>query len=290
MEITKDHLQDDQRIQSCDQTECLSTPPEFKKDNYPDSVIIHYTAMHDAKAAVNSLSKYKQGGSNASAHLVIGKKGEIWQLAPFNYKTWHAGTSYYNGRKSYNNFSIGIEIDNLGWLNEYEDGKYYSRPELLKLNKPIKRTSKEVVKLKHNNPNVRKVYWDKYTPEQIETVKDICDLLTKHYSITEILGHEEIAPGRKLDPGPDFPLDWLRNQVLHSDREDAAEEEPEIFKPYNAKVSASKLNIRIAPGTNEQKAAKPLLQGKQVTVVEKAGEWSKVKTEIEGWVYSKYIK
>jgi N-acetylmuramoyl-L-alanine amidase len=290
MEIVNHRLEDDNRIQTCEQTKCLSVPPEFSDKKYPDAIIIHYTAMYDAQAAVNALSRYTPGGRNASAHLVIGKKGEIFQLAPFNYKTWHAGTSFYNGRKSYNSFSIGIEIDNLGWLDSYEDGQYYSRPELLNLHNPIKVLPENVIKKKHSNALVKKEYWQKFTPEQIATVKEICDLISRNYTIKEILGHDEIAPERKQDPGPDFPIEWLRNQVLYSDREDKEELEPEVFQPFLAKVAATKLNIRSGPGVNEEKVAKPLLQGKSVTVVEKAGEWIKVKTEIEGWVNSKFVK
>ena len=47
----------------------------------------------------------------ASAHIVLARDGTIFQLAPFNYRTWHAGESFFNGRSGYNHFSIGIEID-----------------------------------------------------------------------------------------------------------------------------------------------------------------------------------
>lgn len=52
----------------------------------------------------------------ASAHLVIGRKGEIIQLVPFDVEAWHAGQSSYAGRTHLNRFSIGIELDNLGRL------------------------------------------------------------------------------------------------------------------------------------------------------------------------------
>lgn len=265
----------------------LYSVPEFKFPELPDSIIIHYTAMHKHEDAVKVLTTRKASG-NASAHLVIGKKGEIIQLAPFNYRTWHAGTSAYKGRTSYNQYSIGIEIDNLGWLDKYED--FYSRAELLSLSRPVKVNEKDVVKAKHPNPNVRKQYWQKYTQAQIDAVHEICQILKGEYKIKEILGHEEIAPDRKLDPGPAFPLEWLKNQVLFKDRGDEGDEEPEYFQPFDASVQASKLNIRSGPGQNDSKIAQPLIKGKKVRVLEKAGDWYKVKTEIEGWVFSKYIK
>ncbi len=49
------------------------------------------------------------------------------------------------------------------------------------------------------------MFWYKFSQEQIDTVSEICEALCKAFEIEEILGHEEIAPGRKSDPGPAFP-------------------------------------------------------------------------------------
>ena len=265
----------------------LYSPPEFKLPEYPDSIVIHYTAMNNMNDAVKVLTTKKPSG-NASAHLVIGKKGEVAQLAPFNYRTWHAGVSAYKGRSGYNHLSIGIEIDNLGWLEKY-DG-YYSRPELLALSKPVKVKEEDVIKADHWNKNVLKKYWQNFTQAQVNTVLEICTLLKDEYKIKEIVGHDEIAPDRKLDPGPAFPLEWLRNQALFRGREDMGDEETVYFQPFNAQVLASKLNIRSGPGQNEAKVALPLIRGTQVKVIDKSGNWYKVKAEIEGWVSAEYIK
>ena len=77
----------------------------------PDTVVIHYTAGASLKSSASWLTDHR---SNASAHLVIGKSGEMIQLAPFNIRTWHAGKSYWKGRNNLNNYSIGIELDNAG--------------------------------------------------------------------------------------------------------------------------------------------------------------------------------
>ena len=185
------------------QTSNYSQPGRF----VPDSIVIHYTAMFSAKSAVKVLTTKKEKG-NASAHLVIGRDGKIWQLAPFNYKTWHAGKSFYNGRESYNNFSIGIELDNLGWLDKFEDGVYSRKG--LKVNLGLE----DVFVGKHRNPNIRKVYWHKYTKEQIGSLNKVVELITKNYDIKEILGHDEIAPSRKQDPGPAFDIEALREKFL----------------------------------------------------------------------------
>ncbi len=294
MKINDKHrLVDDARLDEREQTKSLFKSPEFRQNNYPDSIIIHYTAMFDYEAAIRSLSDYNPDGGNASAHLVIGKKGEMAQLAPFNYRTWHAGTSSYKGRSGYNNFSIGIEIDNLGWLEHFEDGDFYSRKELQKYypdNPQAKRSRDQVTKARHWNTNFPYQFWDKYTTEQLDAVRDICQLLCKQYTIKEILGHEEIAVNRKSDPGPDFPMEWLRKETLFKGREGDDSADELEFQPFDGKTMATKLNIRTGPSANEAKAAQPLVQGTPVRVLEKAGNWYKIKTEITGWVHSDYVK
>ena len=52
--------------------------------------------------------------------------------------------------------------------------------------------------------------WHRYPEMQRQVVDELCGLLMAAYGIARILGHEEIAPGRKNDPGPAFPLDELR--------------------------------------------------------------------------------
>jgi N-acetylmuramoyl-L-alanine amidase len=52
----------------------------------------------------------------------------------------------------------------------------------------------------------------------MQVVEEICRLLVAEYGIRHILGHEEIAPQRKIDPGPGFPLDELRGRLLGEGR------------------------------------------------------------------------
>lgn len=110
-------------VDTSKQTPNYYQPPFNTSSGLPDAIIIHYTAMTTASGAVKVLTTKNPKGGNASAHLVIGKKGEVFQLADFNLRTWHAGESSYNGRKGYNSLSVGIEIDNAGWL-EKKDGTF----------------------------------------------------------------------------------------------------------------------------------------------------------------------
>ena len=85
------------------------------KTSFPDAIIIHYTAGASAESSVRTLTN---PAAKASAHIVIGRNGSITQLVPFNTIAWHAGKSSYDDRHGYNNFSIGIEIDNAGLLTK----------------------------------------------------------------------------------------------------------------------------------------------------------------------------
>jgi N-acetylmuramoyl-L-alanine amidase len=280
MKIDSKHYLDGESVLEKKLTPNLYKPPEFKFPDLPDSIVIHYTAMNSLESAVEVLTK---DNNKASAHLVVGRNGDIKQLAPFNYRTWHAGISSFNGRSGYNHYSIGIEIDNLGWLDKYNG--FYSRPELIDYN--IKILETDVVQMDHKNPMVRKKYWHKYTQEQIHTVIDICKLLVSTYSIKEIVGHDDIAPDRKQDPGPAFPMDYIVKEVFHANRQDNGE--PQLQDTFASFVSTEKLNIRSGPNSEAERISKPLKKGSKVTILDQSGDWYKVKTEIEGWVYSKYI-
>ena len=76
-------------------------------------IVLHYTAGVSAESSARFLA---HPAVKASAHLVIGRAGEVIQLVPFNVEAWHAGRSRYAGHGGVNRFSIGIELDNLGRL------------------------------------------------------------------------------------------------------------------------------------------------------------------------------
>ncbi|MFB6317717.1 N-acetylmuramoyl-L-alanine amidase [Saccharicrinis sp. FJH54] len=239
----------------------------------PDTIIIHYTA---GRSGENSASYLARDNVKASAHIVIDRTGHIYQLVPFNTVAWHAGPSSYDGRSGYNNFSIGIEIDNAGILEPSGD-KYISW--FGKSYEPD-----EVIKAVHRNESVER-YWHTYSEIQIQLVQDICELLMDTYpTITTILGHEEISPGRKQDPGPAFPLDKLRNLLLSNRDSDA----PTELKSVGF-VDANLLNIRELPSGEAAMVSSPLSRGTRVRIKASHDGWYQVTAEIEGWVYGEYI-
>ncbi len=248
------------------------------ENSQPDSIIIHYTAGASAESSVRSLSNPKQ---KVSAHLVVGVKGEIFQLVPFDTVAWHAGRSSWKDRSSYNKYSIGIEIDNAGILKANGNGHFLSW-----FNRIYKED--EVVKATHRNESTPK-YWHRYAEEQIESVFEICAVLCDKYPIKEVLGHEEISPSRKTDPGPAFPLDKLRLKLFDNDRNENMA--ADLFPPLDktAFVTTSLLNIRNGPDASFGKASEPLKQGDRVEILDKDGGWVKVRHVTEGWVSGKYI-
>ena len=243
---------------------------EFKQGNL-DTLIIHYTAGRDAESSARYLRKEE---IKASAHLVIGRNGEIFQLVPFNKIAWHAGRSSFGGKSGYNNYSIGIELDNAGVLtktgNDFQSwfGKKY--------------TQSDVMEGVHRNESQPR-YWHIYTEKQLEVNEEVTKLILNHYkSIVNILGHEEISPGRKQDPGPAFPLDKFRRQIIGDNRDD--QESSTQSLPSSGLVIPGKLNIRSGAGSSYVKVANPLVSGQKVKILEEENGWYRVKTEIEGWV------
>lgn len=258
----------------------------------PDAIIIHFTGGSSAESSIRQLCDDK-APNRVSAHVVIGRDGVITQLVPFNLVAWHAGLSTYGGRSGYNQYSIGIEIDNPGRLTRTESGGYTTW---------FGRTvaAEQVVTLKHRNESVP-TPWQLYTEPQLEAVFALCAALCTSYPIREILGHEEIAPGRKTDPGPAFPLERLRDGLLGAGRAaDGPALPPPVPTPAPSApaaaprgfVAVDKLNIRSAPRVDAPLAAAPLLRGTLLSLLDQAPGWRQVRLDsgLIGWVKADYIK
>ena len=114
--------------------------------------------------------------SQVSSHYFIKNNGEILNLVPDLYEAWHAGKSSWKNFKSINKNSIGIEVNNPGHDHVYK--KFYSK--------------------------------------QIISLIKLLRFLKKRYNIKikNILGHSDIAPLRKKDPGEKFPWNKLAKKNL----------------------------------------------------------------------------
>jgi len=241
----------------------------------PEYLVIHYTAGRNAR---QSIDWFKNPGAKASAHAVIARDGAVTQMVPFNRVAWHAGISSWEGRVGMNHYSIGIELDNAGRLrrhgikwrawfeDEYDDA--------------------DVIEAVHKHES-QLCGWHVYTAAQIAAVLDLAALLMRHYSLRDILGHEDIAPGRKSDPGPAFPMENLRAKLLGR----IADELP-LYS------TTTHLNIRSGPGVQHATLpGSPLPPGTKVEISSRQGEWCLVNvlrkkgaTDLQGWVFGKYLR
>lgn len=125
--------------------------------------------------------------NKTSAHYVNAESGEIFQLVDDEFSAYHAGVSSWNGIKNMNSHSIGIEIENIGrdWLNKFPKDR--------------------AVTVEGSDET-----WCRYAEPQIQATIEICKKIIIQHDIKpyNVVGHSDIACGRKADPGPMFP--WQR--------------------------------------------------------------------------------
>ncbi len=157
------------------------------KGNRIRYIIIHYTTL-DHPTSIKVLSEHQ-----VSTHYLITDRDDepIYQLVDDEDRAWHAGRSDFDNRMAINDSSIGIEIVNYGRLPE-ESEEYQS------LDKEQKRFMP---------PEMYLGYDDK----QMDKLVFLLEELIEKYNIhpTHIIGHSDVAPTRKQDPGAKFPWKWL---------------------------------------------------------------------------------
>ena len=245
----------------------------------PRFLVIHYTA---GSSAAGTISWFRHPASKVSAHLVIARDGTVTQLVPFNREAWHAGQSRWGSLSGLNRHSIGIELDNAGHLIR-SGGEWVS---------PLTRRSypdNEVTVAPHKNdpPGTAPSGWHAYTSTQIEATLACGMALVPHYALADVVGHDDISPGRKRDPGPDFPLESVRARLLGR-----ADDRSEIYR------TTGRLYVRSGPGPDfSVLSGTPLPVGTEVEVLAKNGLWWQVDVvgevngvmDIVGWCHSKYL-
>ena len=254
--------------------------PNMSKTLKPEYLIMHYTASSNAEDAIRWLTNSRV---KASAHLVIARDGNITQLVPFDTRAWHAGRSSWQGLSGLNKYSIGIELDNAGPLTRSYNGQW-----LTWSNDPI--NDDQVTELLvHKNENVLR-HWHMYSKEQLLVAREVAVLLREHYHLKDIIGHDDVAPGRKIDPGPAFPMESFRSSLFGRVNDESDEE---VF------YTTVTLNIRTGPGTQyETLSAGPLPRGTRVVLLAGSGSWKQVDVlgevrgviDIQGWVHKRFIE
>ncbi|WP_170478666.1 N-acetylmuramoyl-L-alanine amidase [Ruegeria arenilitoris] len=137
----------------------------------PSLIVIHYTAMQSAAAALERLCDPVH---EVSAHYLIGSDGTLWQLVREEDRAWHAGAGSWCNKTDINSRSIGIELDNAG-----------------------------------NHP---------FSEPQMTTLEQLLGQIKVRWSVkpSGVIGHSDMAPGRKSDPGPRFDWSRLEHQSIAS--------------------------------------------------------------------------
>jgi N-acetylmuramoyl-L-alanine amidase len=144
------------------------------RDNKDIKVLVIHYTGMQSKIA--SIKRLLSSKSKVSSHYLIDRKGQIIKMVEEKKIAWHAGKSRWKNFSNLNDISIGIELVNKGHKFGYE----------------------------------------KFTNLQINRLTNLCLKLKKKYKIkaSNIVGHSDIAPLRKEDPGEKFPWKKLKNKKL----------------------------------------------------------------------------
>ncbi|MEM9178383.1 MAG: N-acetylmuramoyl-L-alanine amidase [Pseudomonadota bacterium] len=148
--------------------------PNFNDRKHPvDMLVFHYTGMETGQQALDRMCDPL---AEVSAHYMIWEDGRVVQLVGEDKRAWHAGVSSWQGDQDLNSRSIGIEIVNGG----------------------------------HDWPLAGNVL-PPYPTAQIDALIELSTGILERWDIpfNRIVGHSDIAPARKDDPGEHFPWDRL---------------------------------------------------------------------------------
>jgi N-acetylmuramoyl-L-alanine amidase len=142
--------------------------PNFDERDHPDSIIVLHYT--GMKDAASAIERLSDPQSKVSCHYLVAEDGQVCRMVPEEKRAWHAGVSYWRGLQGLNSHSIGIEIVNPGHELGY-------RP---------------------------------FPEAQMDALIPLVADIKERYRITRgnVVGHSDIAPQRKQDPGELFP--WAR--------------------------------------------------------------------------------
>lgn len=165
-------------------------------------VVIHYT---EGTHGDTSLDFWKNDPKcikdDIGAHILIERDGTVRQCRAFNRTISHAGTSHWRDPRpggtlyhGLNRCAIGIELANTG--NEVQR---------IRGEEKIPGYAGLLENTRHANGG-NPCTWEKYSDAQVAACIAVCQALKARYNIDDIVGHDCIAPERKIDPGPAFPM------------------------------------------------------------------------------------
>ena len=151
--------------------------PNFSKKNRIKKDI-KFVIIHytGMQSEIESIKRLKSSKYKVSCHYLINRKGQIIQMVKDQKIAWHAGKSKWKKFTNLNKLSLGVELVNKGYQFGYQS----------------------------------------FTKNQIKSVIKLCKFLKKKYNIKKenFLGHSDIAPQRKIDPGEKFPWKKLNKHKI----------------------------------------------------------------------------
>ena len=148
--------------------------PNFNERTLPISMVVLHYT--EMKPVESAIERLCDPEAQVSAHYVISEEGEVTRLVPEDKRAWHAGASYWRGHKDVNSASIGIELDHPGHALGYRE----------------------------------------FAEAQIDALIPLLHRIVKQYDIprANVVGHSDVAPARKTDPGELFPWERLAEYGL----------------------------------------------------------------------------
>lgn len=165
-------------LASCSSFVSIHTP---NQNDRVRTIVLHYTAVDEA----TTLELFMNPKKEVSAHFVI-TEDKIYQLADLNRRTYHAGISSWKNRHSLNDTSIGIELVQVVPCSQSHE---------MQSSKPV-------------------CAFPDFTPKLINNLTIVLDYIHQQYPNIQpqhIIGHQDISPNRKIDPGPRFPWQYLNS-------------------------------------------------------------------------------
>lgn len=189
----------------------MSTKGPYKK-GYPEGAVVHFTAGRSSRGDFDAISSIKYGAEKGYAYLCISKTGRVYQAHDIDQWGYHAGESFWPGvGPSVSKNLIGIEICCSGMLSEKLETWYGD--------KVSKDNSRRVVAYDDNRVPGN---YEKFSPEQEEgLIKLLLELKRGNpdvFSFERVLGHDEVSPGRKCDPGGSLSMSMQKFRELLKER------------------------------------------------------------------------
>lgn len=179
----------------------METRGKYSK-NYPMGAIIHFTAGRSKAGDRDALNTMTFGRKQGYAYFVVSSTGVVMQGHPLDRWGYHAGKSSYEGLgKSISSKLVGIEVCCAGKLenqnNEFKSwfGENYSENE---------------VRYSKSKDNIQEGYYHKFNQLQEDALIKLLVWLKQNnsqvFQYKYVLGHDEVAPGRKNDPGASLSM------------------------------------------------------------------------------------